>query len=84
MTRRLGTTALYGTTSDQTKRMSDIILETLKKEYWKLLKKENYPKTPTITEQLNELESEIGKFAGPKGSGRKQKSSSVSDTTICS
>jgi hypothetical protein len=37
----------------------DIILETLKKEYFRLLRKENYPKTPDLTKKLDELEQAI-------------------------
>lgn len=33
--------------------------ETLLKEYWKLIKTENMPKTPEITQKLDELESAI-------------------------
>jgi hypothetical protein len=77
--RELGTTAHYGTRLDRLERMSTLIQDTLKKEYWRLLKKENYPKTPNITEQLNELEREIGKFAGPKRGSRKQESPTASN-----
>lgn len=37
----------------------DIILETLKKEYFRLLKMENYPHTSELTKKLDALEQAI-------------------------
>jgi hypothetical protein len=42
--------------------MSNIVIETLMKEYWVLLKQENYPNTPTTTQKIDALEVEIGKL----------------------
>lgn len=42
--------------------MSNIVIETLMKEYWALLKQENYPKTPTTTQKIDALEAEIVKL----------------------
>lgn len=39
--------------------MNDIILQTLKKRYFDLASRENYPHTPPITKELDELEAAI-------------------------
>ena len=56
--RQHGTIALFGIATNRISKMS-IILETLKKEYFRLLKKEKYPKTPDITKKLDDLEQAI-------------------------
>ena len=38
---------------------TDIILETLRKRYFEIAKQENYPNTPNVTKELDELEAAI-------------------------
>jgi hypothetical protein len=37
----------------------DIVVSSLKTKYFELLKQENYPKTKTMTSQLDEIENTI-------------------------
>lgn len=43
---------------------SDIVVETLKKRYFEMASKENYPNTPTLTKELDNLEEAIKNLNG--------------------
>ena len=45
--------------NEKTNGISDLVIKSLKKEYFDLVAKENYPKTPEITAEADEVEAAI-------------------------
>lgn len=50
-----------------TKKAKEMALKALLDDYWTLIKKENMPKTPEITEKLDRLQESIRELRGEKG-----------------
>jgi hypothetical protein len=46
-------------TTSSEKEKQDTVLKALKSEYFRKLKKENWPNTPELTKEINDLDSAI-------------------------